>query len=167
MVLVNLIKLTKLERKVLLALSKPTPQEKCGYYPSEGNNVKGIAKCVYGEEVLDCESRGGYYVQNLGVCYAAKSSLSRVLKRLWEKGLVKKCKPIYESFWMKAGTGRYGGPGYWRRQLMYLKAVSIISGRYHVEEVSANQLPDRTHIWWMLTEKGKEGRKSDRRKILM
>ena len=62
MVLVNLIKLTKLERKVLAALSESNLQEdeKWGYYPSEGSNVEGIAKRVYGGEVLGCEKRGGH-----------------------------------------------------------------------------------------------------------
>jgi len=146
---VNSIKLTKLEKKVLTALLELKPQEE--YCPKEGNNIEGIASIVYGEEVFGCERRGGHACVDLSVCYAAKSSLSRALKSLWKKGLVKKCKPIYESYWVK---GNESGVGFYNRELVHLRAVSIDFDRYRIEEISVKHLPDRTHVWWLLTEKG-------------
>lgn len=153
---VNSIKLTKLEKKVLAALSKGKPREEYQYHPEEGNDTRGIAELVFGKEVFHCERRGGQYCFNITLCYAAKSSLSRVLKSLWLKGLVKRCRPIYRYGWHKADEDL--GPFYGKMRLMqFLRVVSIDEkGMFHLQELHFKQLPYRCRVWWMLTEKGKE-----------
>jgi hypothetical protein len=153
--MVNSIKLTKLERDVLLVLSQAPDSE---YYP-EGNDIYSIAKKVFGDAVLDCERRGGHHCSDLRLAHAAKSSISRTLKNLFHKGLVKRCIPIYHYGWTRVhfrdGTtnGFYGK----LRDLQFLKAASINEhGLCVVEKLAFKELPDRCHVWWILTEKGKQ-----------
>ena len=121
--MVNSIKLTKLERKVLKALFEKRVTE-YGSYPDEGNNVEGIAKIVYRDQVLNCEKAGGHKISNLSVCYSAKSSLSRVLNRLVKKGLVKRCTPYYHGRWEVADKER-GSGGFWYRRLLNLSSCWV------------------------------------------
>lgn len=158
MEVVNLIKLTKLEKQVLVALLEGKPKGEYDYYPDEGSDVKGIAKILYGSDVFGCERRGGRICMDLqgSVCYAVKASLSRTLKQLFRKGLVKRCKPIYASFWVKANP-EYESGGYYTRRIRYLRAISIHNGgKYRVEEIQCRELPERCHVWFMLTDEGKE-----------
>lgn len=166
---VNLIKLTKLERKVVVALLKPRKRGKYDPdYPKQGNDTYGLASIVYNEKGLDP-------YRNLSLTCAVKSSLSRVLNRLYRKGLVKKCKPIYRYSWHKkeggddSGLVSYHGKDFEGfRAYEYGKNHEII-GRTTMYE----SLPHRTKVWWILTEKGKNiaeeisGVKAERRKRLL
>ncbi len=159
--MVNSIKLTKLERRVLKALFEKRVAE-YGNYPNEGNNVEGITKIVYGDRALNCEKAGGHYVSDVSVCYSAKSSLSRTLKSLWMKGMVKKCHPRYRRYWHKPNEWnreRVGG-GFYGADLMGLDASWIneegISYTNYIRASGFSQLPHRTRVWWILTDKGKD-----------
>ena len=158
---VNLIKLTKLERKILSALlegRKPSCPELAEYEFSEGNNYEGIAKSVYGNSVLHRWKRGGHFCDGVSICYAVKSSLCRSLKSLFEKGMVKKCHPIYRRGWRKAEYPEETS-FYDRKLSSVLRAVSINEdGKDRVESIILQwkKLPYRCHVWWMLTEKGEK-----------
>ena len=150
---VNSIKLTKLEKRVLEALSQPRSKDKYEHYPDEGNDQKGLGKLVFGDDVLNCERRGGHFCSDISMCYATRSSLSRILKQLFLKGLVKRCEPIYYYGW----TPRYdeNSCGYYGKTKRFLRAISIEYGRYKIEEWPFRELPYRCHVWWILTEKAK------------
>jgi len=151
---VNLCKLTKLEKKVLAALSKQRV-ERMFHYP-EGNDITGIAKLVYGEEVLDCARRGGHHCSDVSLCFAAKSSLSRTLNRLYQTGLVKKCKPIRHYGWFKRNNELDRG-GFYGILWKFLKTVSINEkGLFVVEKLNFKDLPWKCHVWWMLTDRGRK-----------
>jgi len=128
--------------------------ERLSHYP-EGNDIRGIAKLVYGEEVLDRVRRGGHYCSDVSLCFAAKSSLSRTLKNLWEKGLVKKCKPIRRYGWFKENK-ELDRASFYGVLWQFLKAVSINeNGLFVVEKIDFKTLPWKCHVWWMVTDKGK------------
>ena len=155
--MVNSIKLTKLERRVLKALFEKRVTE-YGSYPDEGNNVEGIAKIVYGDKVLHRERIGGHYVSNLSVCYSAKSSLSRVLKQLVKKGLVKRCTPYYHGRW-EGVDKESGSVGFWNRRLLNLSSCWVDEeGDWRKGTISIGRftvLPHGTRVWWVLTDRGK------------
>lgn len=160
--MVNSIKLTKLEGRVLKALSKQRPSESYEYYPKEGNDTCGLASMVYGQNVLNCAQVGGYYTSNLSVAYSAKSSLSRTLKNLWRKGIVKKCHPEYRSYWHKPDErGRERGDvGFYGADLKGLNASWLNEEgdqcTDHIQAYSFSQLPPRTRVWWIPTDRGKD-----------
>lgn len=153
---VNLPKLTKLDKRVLDALSTPQDKEEYITFPKEGIGFQGIAKRVYGEAVLNCETRGGPYVENLTICYSAKSSLSRTLKKLWKNGLVKKCVPKYRRYWCIEDDGG----GFYSVRLSGLYASWINeNGVYCTDLIWTRKyasLTYRSKIWWILTQLGKD-----------
>ena len=157
---VNSIKLTKLETKVLAALKKGKPKERFSHFP-EGNDIQGIARIVWGDEVFNCAKRGGHYCSDVTLCYAAKSSLSRVLKKLWQYGLVKRCKPIYHYGWYKPyidqNGEKYSGFYGLIRELQFLRAISLTeTGQYNVEKILFKSLPYHCRVWWILTDRGRK-----------
>ena len=156
--MVNSIKLTKLEGRVLNALFEKRVAE-YGNYPDEGNNVDGIAKIVYGDKVLNREKIGGPYVSNTSVCYSAMSSLSRVLTRLVKKGLVKRCTPYYHGSWEVADKER-GSVGFWYRRLLNLSSSWVDEeGDWRTDTIMIGRfarLPHGTRVWWILTDRGKD-----------
>lgn len=155
----NLIKLRKMEKKVLIALLQPNKTEY--NYPKEGNDMKGIAEIVYGQKVLNCERIGEHYCENLSVCYSAKSYLSNILNELFRKGLVKKCSPNYHYYWQKKDEFESDSTGSWRKELKGLQArwYESTSGQFIIGNISLDRwtrLPTNTKFWWILTDKGKE-----------
>jgi hypothetical protein len=147
----NLIKLTPLEKRVLIAVATPVKKESNYFY--EGYNTEGIASQVYGDEVLND------YYHNLSICPAAKSTLSRTLKSLFNKGMVKKCKPHYRYRWGRYGDDEPDGPDYnfpckdlEHLDARYKKDDKIIDETIRVPTFTS--LPKRTHVWWMITDKG-------------
>ena len=148
---VNSMKLTKLEFKVLQSFKTPSSHE---YYP-EGHNLEEIATVVFGKDVFNVERRGGRYVGDVNICYAAKSSLSRTLKNLWQKELVKKCQPIYIRKWQHLEDRDGSILKFYGIAQRYLRIIWLRYGRYVVEELDFQFLPDRCHVWWMLTDKAK------------
>ena len=111
--------------------------------------------------------------------YSISSSLSRALKKLWHKGLLKKCKPSYEYRWHKLGPyDESGSVGYYGKDFQNLRAFEFKNGNKFPTETLIRvprytQLPHKTHVWWILTEKGKDiaeevlGVKAERRKRLL
>ena len=161
--MVNSIKLTKLERRILEVLSKQRPRESYDYYPEEGNDTRGIASMVYGEKVLKRERVGGNYCSDISIAYSAKSSLSRALKSLWNKGLVKRCKPRYRRYWHKPDDWdreRGRSIGFYGADLMGLNDSWVNEkGIYctdYIRASSFSKLPRRTKEWWILTDSGKD-----------
>ena len=149
---VNLIKLTKLERKVLQSFKTQPKDEE---YP-EGHNLEEIATVVFGKDVLNVERRGGHYCTGISICYAAKSSLSRTLKQLHQKGLVKKCIPVYNRGWIKREDVDGSPICFYGTKDKALKVTSKNdSGLWVVEWLSFRYLPSGCHVWWMLTDKAK------------
>jgi hypothetical protein len=121
---VNSIKLTKLEKSVLKALAQPCPREHSKGYP-EGSDEYGIAATVWGSDVLNTEKRGGYFCGDVSLAYAARSSLSRVLKRLLFRGLVKKCKPVYQRGWVRGMLPSGEKYGYYGLAAQFLRAPRL------------------------------------------
>ena len=153
--MVNSIKLTKLERRILKALSKKRPRESYEYYPEEGNDTYGIASIAYGRDVLN-----PYH--NTYLTDSAKSSLSRALKSLWRKGMIKKCLPRYRRYWHKPDdwNKERGVVGFYGADLTGLNASWLNEkGVYCTDYIRASgfsQLPHRTRVWWILTDRGKD-----------
>lgn len=153
--MVNSIKLTKLEGRILKTLTKERPRESIEYYPKEGNDTYGIASIVYGRDVLDPYS-------NASLTDSAKSSLSRALKSLWRKGMVKKCHPEYRRYWHKPNewNREIMGGGFYSADLMGLDASWVNEEGVHctdyVRASGFSQLPHRTRVWWILTDRGKD-----------
>lgn len=146
---VKLINLTIRGKQVLVALFH-SPQREGEYEEKrpEGNNVYGIAKQVYGSSVLKPHL-------NLSLKPSVRSSLNRLLKHLWKKGLILKCRPRYRYGWYKS-------PGYWEDSLAYWEKrfeglEGYEYGNVRPEFISVppfTRLPNRTHVWWILTAKG-------------
>jgi hypothetical protein len=131
---------------------------KNGYsdYP-EGNDIAGIAVIVFGKAVLHVERRGGSYCGDVSLCYSAKSSLSRSLKQLHQKGLVKKCFPVYERGWIIFDDRNGVKRRYYGVRNKALKATwKDDKGLWVVEWLAFRSLPGGCHVWWMLTERGKD-----------
>lgn len=164
MINVNLIKSTKLgkiEKLTLLALLEPKEHYMgdMGFKHPEGNDVEGIAGLVFGEKVLNCEKPGGHYCTGRSVCYSAKSSLSRTLHMLWLKGFVKYCKPIYRYAWHPADP-ESDSVGFYGKTSKTLRCAEL-RGDGHLWTTDElfplkTELPHRTHVWWKLTERGRE-----------
>ena len=160
--MVNSIKLTKLEGRILKALSKQRPMESYDYYPKEGNDTCGLASMVYGQQALNCERVGGRYVSNLSIAYSVKSSLSRTLKNLWKKGIVKKCLPEYRRYWHKPNERDREtiGGGFYGADLKGLNASWINEDGVHctsfIRASGFYSLPHRTRVWWIPTDRGKD-----------
>lgn len=148
---VNSIKLTKLEKKVIIALfNSPQWIEPYKETRPEGNNVYGIAKQVYGESVLNP-------YQDLSLKYSVRSSLNRILKHLWKRELVLKCRPNYYYSWEKVKDRNGTVIGWWGKTLRYLRSYKYDErGSNFVSVPRFARLPDRTHIWWLLTDKGRD-----------
>jgi len=159
--MVNSIKLTKLEGRILEALSKQRPRDSYEYYPKEGNDTCGLASMIYGQKVLNCAQVGGHYCSNLSVAYSAKSSLSRALKSLWRKGMVKKCRPRYRRYWHKADEWQReaGLGGFYGADLTGLNASWLNEEGVHCTDYiwasGFSELPTRTRVWWIPTDVGK------------
>uniref|UniRef100_A0A6M3LY08 Uncharacterized protein n=1 Tax=viral metagenome TaxID=1070528 RepID=A0A6M3LY08_9ZZZZ len=160
--MVNSIKLTNLEGRVLEALSKQRPRESYEYYPKEGNDTCGLAAMVYGQGALNCERVGGNICSGVSVAYSAKSSLSRALKSLWMKGMVKKCHPRYRRYWHKPNEWdrERGDVGFYGADLTGLNASWVNEEGVHctdyVRASGFSQLPHRTRVWWILTDREKD-----------
>lgn len=164
----NLMRLTKLEGKVLVALLEQTVfHRKCRRHKEgrndywdkalpdidwkddmpDGSHTERIAEAVY----RDTRSMmyGGRLVPSV------KSSMSRVLAILYRKGLVKRAKPIYQKAHWQKEENEYG---YWTRRLSYLSARwisdegEITEGSIHL--LPSTSLPRGVHVWWLLTDKG-------------
>jgi len=160
--MVNSIKLTKLEGRILKALSKQRPRESYEYYPKEGNDTCGLASMVYGQRALNCERVGGNICSGVSVAYSARSSLSRALKSLWKKGIVKKCHPEYRRYWHKPNEWnreRMGG-GFYGADLTGLNASEVdeegVLYTNYIRASGFSTLPHRTRVWWILTDSGKD-----------
>lgn len=161
---VNLMWLTmlsKLDIKILRSLQNTRATSKLSdiYFRPEGNDTAGIAEAVWEKHMSD----------------SAKTSLSRSLKKLYEKGLVKKGVPIYSYGWRKRDKDIPDSTGIWGRidKDSYLLTTEILPGGYVnkerlpfvVEEGEPNfwgqrnrrymELPYGMKKWWMLTSKGK------------
>lgn len=145
--IVNSVKLTKLEQKILQSFSQPAKDE---YYP-EGHSINEIALLIYGSKALTNYSIGNQ------IKAPVKSSLSRSLKQLHHKGLVKKGVPIYRYGWIINEDLDGSAIKYYGKIESFLKATSKNdNGLWHVESLSFKSLPDGCHVWWMLTGKAKE-----------
>jgi hypothetical protein len=153
---VNSIKLTKLEKSVLEAISQPKPRGHSENYP-EGSDEFGIASTIWGDQVLNRESRGGHFCGDVSLAHSARSSLSRTLKQLLFKGLVKKCKPVYQRGWVR-GTLISSGEKYGLYDIVskFLRAQWLGDSGWRYEKLNFERLPRGCHVWWQLTEKGKE-----------
>jgi hypothetical protein len=141
---VNLIKLTPMEFRVIEALNQPQNEG----YP-EGHGTNELAVLVYGSKALTHYSMGDEITSSV------KTSLSRVLKQLFEKGCVRRCKPVYHYGWIKlygASIGGYYG--------VIEKKLKVIwrqkDGSYVGEWRQFEFLPFGCHVWWMLTPEAKE-----------
>jgi len=161
--LINLkksMKLGNVEKRILVALLIQRKQDYSIGYP-EGNDIRGIAKFVYG--IVEPQSEGLYMNPS------NYSSLSATLHKLFKKGLVKMCIPVYHRRWIKEDKDHYISGHIDRkgsRELKLLVKEYDIPDKY--EEICPKwnpyssestfdiRLPYRTHKWWMLTERGKE-----------
>jgi hypothetical protein len=156
--IVNFIKLTKLEKKVLILLSQQRTSSYTYEEFPEGNNAEGIAKLVFGEAVFNRERRGGHYCDDITLCYAAKSSLSRIFQSLFKKGLVAKCKPRRRGGIVTAQDGvdhviHYYSPNAWK----WLQGCWISEhGNILYDKRCCHSLPYKCHQWYMLTPYGKQ-----------
>lgn len=157
---INFIKLTKLERKVLIVLfNSPRREEYKGSFHKlpEGCDTQSIAKGIY----EDPFSRHDHLKASV------RSSLSRILNNLWKKGLIFKCYPRYtKTYWHKDEWGEGDGfPGRDYEGLMAIQwreYIDVFSKQEKMERFGTflsaakyDQLPHNTKIWWILAEQGK------------
>jgi hypothetical protein len=155
--MVNSIKLTKLEGKVLRFLSENRQKEEYEYPPEEGNDILHIASKIYGAEALTSN------LWRTGVKESPKSSISRTLRALWNKGLVKVGKPHYRKYWCKCSDydkeKGFGG-GFNSVELVGLNVAWLNNKEVYCTDYirffKRTTLPLQTKKWWLLTDKGKE-----------
>jgi len=175
------LKLGKIEKKVLVALLKPSELGKKlnlffekHYYryhaffmnkPKEDEKLDcgaktmyDIAGIVYGEGVLDP-------YRNLSLTRTAKASLTRALKNLYRKGLVKIAKPIFKCRWFDVKRARElfeddEAVGFMERKIEELKIYengNIVNYYYNGPPWGISGVfPDRCRRIYMLTKSGRE-----------
>lgn len=151
--MVNLIKLTKLERKVLAALAQSRGNDR---YPQQGNDEYGIC------QILLPASLDPDYISfppgpgQCSITSSVRSSLSRALNTLYRKGLVKKCTPSYRYTWHKKDD-ELGLVGYFGKEYSLEMVVKEAGQPTKLESFGQfRTLPQRVRYWWLLSEKGKE-----------
>lgn len=153
--MVNLIKLTKLERKVLGALTQ-SKEDRYDRYPKQGNDEYGLSQILFPGS-HDHYTGNGYYLEpgQRSITYPVRSSLSRVLNSLYRKGLVKKCSPAYRYTWHKKDNE--GSGGYFGKEYSLEMRVKEAGQSTKLESFGQfRKLPRRVRYWWMLSGKGRE-----------
>jgi len=166
------MKLGKNEKKILVSLLKKYKEgEKYGNLIFEGKSISILAEEIYNEPIRD------EVLYEDGLINKVKASLTRSLNNLWRKGLVYKGKPIYSRYWEKKHVEYFGYGNEEISGRMSKKLETIDLYKYKdFDNMTFNwviaycqephkqidyipewaQLPSKTKIWWVLTEKGKE-----------
>ena len=142
---VNPARLTKLEKKALIALLNFPRRGESPTFTPEGNNAKGIATVIYGAKAF--EERSSYLTKS------AKASMSRLLNNLWKKGLVLKCKPSYRSFWC---NDDWADKGFWMREYTGMCAFHYRAGNEFIAKEELDVWDYGTKVWWRLSNTGRD-----------
>lgn len=151
------VRLGKMEKQVLHLLTLPARYSIPNYdttgYPPDGSCVSLLAKEIYGHDAFDC----GGAMKDL-----PKVALSRILHRLYRKGLVRiYWHPRQSRVWEKIDDvpGIYGFYGsdqksisVWVREWGRLEYDTELQN----PNTYATELPSHVKRWWALTDKGRE-----------
>lgn len=148
------MKLGKNEKRVLVLLLEPTKSEPYLNYPKEGKSIGLLAEDVYPNKQVREKYPGLMGINNL--LNSVMVSLTNTLNSLHRKYLVIKAKPIYKRKWEpKNNDKHFGGSGYMTKNLIGFKNARD-NWDVDINITKYTELPDKTKLWWILTDKGRE-----------
>ena len=117
---------SKLRDKVLDAIRIGYPNtSEYKEYP-DGNNMEGIASCIYGPNAIHERGETGNFISQSSLDLpflrnSIKATLTRTLKKLWIDGLILKCLPVFKVYWEKKTILRKILVGIQKRTLLVLR----------------------------------------------
>ena len=148
------MKLGKNEKRVLVLLLEPAKSEDYSIYPTDGKSIGLLAEDVYPNKQVREKGVGMMNICNL--LNSVVVSLSNTLNSLYMKEFIIKAKPVYRRIWEpKNDDKHFGGPGYMTKDLIGFKNVRD-NWEVDISIIKFTRLPDKTKLWWILTDKGRE-----------